>query len=190
MVAEIRGRTRSAAGDWSPGTPPAAVGPRLPFYVVLDNIRSVYNVGSIFRTSDALRLSHLYLCGMTAYPPHPKLDKTALGAAGHVPWSHAADAVSVVRDLQERGIPIWACETGPGADDYLGAEFPAPAAFVFGHEVAGVSPAVLELAERRIAIPMGGFKASLNVATAYGVILFEGMRQLRQKGIWSPPGKG
>ncbi|MBU1702076.1 MAG: RNA methyltransferase [Candidatus Eisenbacteria bacterium] len=154
---------------------------RNPLFVVLDNIRSVYNVGSIFRTSDAARISHLYLCGMTAYPPHPKIDKTALGAISHVPWSHHVDACDVVRELKQQGFPIWACETGALSQNYLESPYPSPLVLVFGHEVIGINPLILTLAEKQIEIPMAGHKSSLNVATAYGIILFEVLRQYRSE---------
>lgn len=163
-------------------------GRRAPLIVLLDNIRSVYNVGSFFRTADAARVAHLHLCGMTAYPPHPKLDKTALGALAHVPWSHHVDALEVARRLKGDGAPIWACETGPDAADYTDVDFPVPVVLVFGHEVAGISPQLLELADNRIRIPMWGYKSTLNVATAFGVILFEALRQYRFKGVWTPQG--
>jgi tRNA G18 (ribose-2'-O)-methylase SpoU len=127
---------------------------------------------------------------MTAYPPNPKLQKTALGALDHVPWSHHVESLNVVRELKEKGLPVWACETGPDAEDYADLHFPAPVLLIFGHEVLGISPALLELADRRIRIPMWGYKSSLNVATAYGIILFEALRQYRVRGIWSPRGKG
>jgi tRNA G18 (ribose-2'-O)-methylase SpoU len=157
--------------------------------VVLDNIRSAYNVGSIFRTSDAAGVTHLYLCGMTPYPPNPKLEKTALGAIPHVSWSHHVETLPVVRALREAGIPVWACETGPGSRDYLERPFPAPVALVFGHEVAGIGPDVLAETQCRIAVPMAGYKRTLNVATAFGVILFEALRQYRERGVWSPPAR-
>jgi tRNA G18 (ribose-2'-O)-methylase SpoU len=127
---------------------------------------------------------------MTAYPPNPKLQKTALGALDHVPWSHHVEALDVVRKLKEQGVPIWGCETGPDAEDYTDLDFPAPVLLVFGHEVTGISPTILELVDRRIRIPMWGYKSSLNVATAYGIILFEALRQYRVRGIWHPQKNG
>lgn len=123
---------------------------------------------------------------MTPYPPHPKLDKTALGALEHVPWSHHVEAAATVLALKESGANVVACDTVEGAESYWAFRAEAPIVLLFGHEVAGLSPELLELAERRVQVPMWGFKSSLNVATACGVILFEVLRQLVKGGIWTP----
>jgi tRNA G18 (ribose-2'-O)-methylase SpoU len=127
---------------------------------------------------------------MTAYPPHPKLEKTALGSLRHVPWSHHVDALEVAAQWRSAGYALWACETGPQAEEYTVPDFPSPLLLLFGHEAAGIRPSLLQLADRRIRIPMWGYKSSLNVATAYGVILFEALRQYRGRGIWTPPTGG
>lgn len=178
--------SRAQDGDKGPNR---FAGARSPVAILLENIRSAYNVGSIFRTSDAGRIRHLYLCGMTPYPPHPKLDKTALGALDHVPWSHHVEAAAAVLALKESGAKIVACETAEGAENYWAFRAEAPLVLLFGHEVAGLSPELLRLADGRLRVPMWGFKSSLNVATACGVVLFEVLRQLVDRKVWTPGGE-
>lgn len=148
-----------------------------PLFVVLDNLRSAYNVGSIFRTAEAARATRLDLCGITPYPPNEKLDRTALGAAHRVPWEHHIDTCAAVRALQAAGVPVWAVELTHDAVSCFGTRFPSPVALVFGHETAGIDPAVLALADRVVMIPMLGRKHSLNVATSFGIVTFEALRQ-------------
>lgn len=145
--------------------------------VVLDNIRSALNVGSIFRTCDAAGVRHLYLAGITALPPNPQLLKTALGAEAAVPWSHHLSTAAVVAELRARGFRILAVELTSRSVPYTQVEYPADTALIFGHEVAGVAVPVLELADQVIEIPMFGRKNSLNVATSVGVVLFEILRR-------------
>jgi tRNA G18 (ribose-2'-O)-methylase SpoU len=163
-------------------------GPRLasamPLVAVLDNIRSAFNVGSIFRTSEAVRLEHLHLCGITPYPPNEKLDHTALGTAHRVSWTHHLDARAVVRDLRASGRAVWGVELGPSSRSLFELRAPSPLALVFGHETAGVDPHVLAACDAVVAIPMRGRKNSLNVATAYGIVVFEILRQW-ELGGWS-----
>ena len=141
---------------------------------LLDNIRSLRNVGAIFRTSDAAGIRHLYLCGITATPEHPKLAKTALGAEQVVAWSHFRNALDAVAVLQEQGFLIWVVEGGDSAESLFNLPNPPnhPIALVFGSETAGVDPAISAQADRRIAIPMRGIKQSLNVATAFGIAAY------------------
>ncbi|HOE95025.1 MAG TPA: RNA methyltransferase [Candidatus Sumerlaeota bacterium] len=152
---------------------------RLPIHAVLDNLRSAFNVGSIFRTSDAGRIAALHLCGMTPVPPHPRLLRTSLGAEQHVPWSHEPDPVAACRALRARGIMLVAIETQPGAAAHTRFDWPRPVALVFGHEVRGIRPDVLGCCDAAVRIPMLGHKNTLNVATAYGVVLYEILRQWR-----------
>lgn len=159
--------------DWD-GLPPIE---RNPVYVVLDNLRSAYNVGSAFRTSDAAAVAHVYLCGMSAHPPHSKLEKTALGAHSYIPWSYferTADALAV---LKEKGIPIIGIEAIPGATSHYEFAWPRPVAVVFGNEVNGIPERVLSQCDAVVRIPMFGYKNSINVATAFGIILYEIVRQ-------------
>ncbi len=145
--------------------------------MLLDNIRSAFNVGSIFRTCEAAGASHLYLCGISAAPPNPQLLKTSLGAERTVPWSHHTDPLEAVARLQAAGVSIFAVELTERSVPYTAIAYPAQLAFVFGHEVAGVARPLLERADQVVEIPMLGRKNSLNVATSVGVILFELVRQ-------------
>lgn len=145
---------------------------RNPVHVVLDNIRSAFNVGSIFRTADAGAVEHLYLCGMTAYPPNLKLAKTALGAFDYVPWTHYPRPLDAVERLQAARIPIVAVEVTPDAVPLARFDWTRPVALVFGNEVRGIGADVLAECDATVRIPMRGFKNSINVATAFGVALY------------------
>ena len=147
--------------------------PRRPLHVVLDNIRSAYNVGSMFRTSDASAVEHVYLCGMSAHPPHKKIEKTALGAQDYVPWSYSERTKDVLTGLRERSIPIVGIEVTDSAESLYSFAWPKPVAVVFGNEVTGISEKNLGRCDAVVKIPMHGYKNSLNVATAFGVVLFE-----------------
>jgi len=151
--------------------------PRRPVHVVLDNIRSAHNVGSIFRTCDAALVERVYCCGITAHPPSHKLKKTSLGAARFVPWEHCETTADAVQALKALGIPVFAFEVTDRSESLFAMDVPSPVALVFGNEVDGVSRDVLPLADRIVAIPMGGFKNSVNVAVATGVAVFEVVRQ-------------
>ena len=150
---------------------------RNPVHIVLDNLRSAYNVGSIFRTSDAGAVEHIHLCGMSAHPPHRKIEKTSLGAFEYVPWTYyerTADALERLRDMK---IPIAAIEVTADAVPHTSFAWPAPVAAVFGNEVSGINEKTLARCDAVVKIPMCGFKNSINVATAFGVILYEMLRQ-------------
>ncbi len=146
--------------------------PRTPIYVVAENIRSMYNVGSIFRTSDGARVAHLFLTGFTATPPRLEIDKTALGATDSVPWSYSKHSVEVVRKLKEQGVSIVVLEHTSHSENYFLADYPFPVCLVLGNEVDGVSEEVVKMADAAIEIPMLGIKQSLNVSVAYGVVLY------------------
>jgi len=150
---------------------------RVPLHVVLDNIRSAYNVGSMFRTGDACAIAHVHLCGMCAHPPHHKLEKTALGAEEHVPWSYHERTTRCIDALKAQGIPVVAVEVAPDAPTHTQFQWPQPVALLFGHEVVGVRDKVLERCDATVTIPMFGHKNSINVATAFGVVLYEILRQ-------------
>ena len=160
-----------------PSPPPLAAAGRRPFYGLLDDVRSVWNVGSMFRTADAVRLGGLYLCGLTATPPRPDMEKTALGATLTVPWDYWENAADAVRHLQARGVAVLALEQAPGAVPLDDCRFPFPLCFVVGHEKRGVSPEVLALADGVVEIPMAGAKQSLNVAVSFGVLAFAVQRR-------------
>ena len=160
----------------SPGTTSYAA-PRLPVAVLLDNVRSMYNVGAFFRASDGVGLQKLYLCGITAHPPKKAISKTALGAEETVPWEHDWDAVRVAENLRGRGFELAAIETGASAVDLFEWQPRFPVCVVFGHEVDGLRPEVLAMADSHVRIPMRGHKHSLNVATAGGIVLYELLRK-------------
>lgn len=141
-----------------------------PLAALLDNVRSTFNVGSIFRSADAAGFRHLYLCGVTPTPAHRKLAKTALGADEQVAWSHHRNAVDLAQELRAAGHTLWVLETGHDVLPLFGSDaLPTPLVLVIGSEVTGVDPGLLALCDRAVAIPMYGYKRSLNVATAFGV---------------------
>jgi tRNA G18 (ribose-2'-O)-methylase SpoU len=142
--------------------------------VLLDNVRSLYNVGSIFRTCDGALIEKLYLCGFTPCPPRREIEKTALGATQSVPWKYNPNAVQQLQVLKQRGNKICALELTTNSIPYYeikGGDFPL--CLVIGNELTGISKEIVELADLAIEIPMFGIKHSLNVAVASGVALFE-----------------
>jgi tRNA G18 (ribose-2'-O)-methylase SpoU len=161
---------------------PAAPAGRLPVYALLDNIRSVWNVGAMFRTADAVALGGLYLAGMTATPPRADMEKTALGATRTVPWDYWPEASAAVRHLQAVGTRVVVLERTPAACDWRRFTYRFPLCFVVGHEVRGVSAKVLDLADAVVEIPMAGAKTSLNVAVSFGLLAFEIRRQWEGRG--------
>lgn len=147
--------------------------PRFPIYVVLENIRSMYNVGAAFRTSDAARVQELILCGYTAKPPRKEIDKTALGAAETVPWRHFPNAMDAVGWLKDHGIKVAVLEHTDRSLNLMTAELEFPLALVVGNEIDGVTDDVVAAADMALEIPMHGMKQSLNAAVAYGVAVFQ-----------------
>lgn len=147
--------------------------PRQPLVVVLDQVRSALNVGSIFRSADAFRVGHAHLCGITAKPPHPEIQKTALGATESVPWTYWARTSDCLRALKEQGFAIAALEQTDLSIDLTGFSPPEGGlALVIGHEVKGVSDEALALCDLALEIPQSGMKHSLNAAVAAGIALF------------------
>ncbi len=144
-----------------------------PIYALLDNIRSAWNVGSMFRTADAAGLGGLYLCGFTATPPRPDIEKTALGASATVPWDHWPDPLAALAAIRARGIQTVALETSPDAAPFDAFAYRFPLCFVVGHEQRGVDPAVLAACDATVAIPMHGAKDSLNVAVSFGIMAYQ-----------------
>jgi tRNA G18 (ribose-2'-O)-methylase SpoU len=155
----------------------------LPASVLLDNVRSMYNVGAFFRTADAVSLEKLYLCGITARPPKKAITKTALGAEDTVPWEYAWDALPLVEGIRAHGYEFAAVETSVHAVDLFDWQPRFPVCVVFGHEVDGIRPEISERCDTHVRIPMLGTKHSLNVATAGGVVLYELLRKYRALGI-------
>ena len=146
-----------------------------PFIIVLDNVRSLNNVGSIFRTADAFLVEAVYLCGITATPPHRDIHKTALGATESVAWRYFNSAPEAVRELKAKGYVIVSVEQADEALplDRFTAETGVRYALVFGHEVRGVSDEVVDLSDACIEIPQYGTKHSFNIAVSAGIVLWE-----------------
>jgi len=147
-------------------------------YIVLDNIRSAFNVGSIFRSADgAGSVKKIYLCGMTTDIDNPKLDKTALGATEMIPSEHYDSTMEAIDELREKGIPIYSIELTDDAQDFQKVKYPEKIAIVLGHEKKGVSDEILRKVDKSIYIPMRGKKESLNVANCASIILYEITRE-------------
>jgi len=152
---------------------------RLPVAVLLDNIRSLYNVGSLFRTADAACVERLVLSGITGRPPQRGITKTALGAEGAVLWEPAASGFGAAKEFRRRGYEIAALETSLRSVDLYDWAPRFPVLLVLGNEVEGLDAELLEMADTHVRIPMLGMKHSLNVATAAGVALYELLRKYR-----------
>lgn len=156
---------------------------KTPLVLVLDNVRSALNVGSAFRTADAFALEKIYLCGITAKPPHREILKTALGATESIEWQHEVDTGSAVRALKAAGYRVLAIEQVEGSTSL--AEFtwtdPAPIALIFGNEVQGVDDAVLAEVDGALEVPQFGIKHSLNISVCVGVVVWELFRQWKYK---------
>ena len=139
---------------------------------ILDNVRSVWNVGSIFRTADGLGINKLYLCGITPTPDNSKLSKTALGAEVSIAWEKINNGVILARKLKDQGTQLWALENSPGAEDLFLLEselLVSPQVLVIGNEISGIDPGIIEMSDRTISIPMMGKKKSFNVSVAFGI---------------------
>jgi 23S rRNA (guanosine2251-2'-O)-methyltransferase len=151
-----------------------------PLVVVMDNIRSMHNVGSVFRTADAFLISGICLCGFTPQPPHRDIHKTALGATDSVDWMYYEHTLDAVKDLQARGYKVVAIEQTEGSvllNKYVHTDIPT--AFVFGNEVEGVSDQVIQACDGVIEIPQWGMKHSLNISVAAAVVLWEFVREVK-----------
>lgn len=154
--------------------------PRNGLYIILDNLRSAFNVGSIFRLCDTMRVSGLFLCGYTAHPPHVKLDKTSLGTIDYVPWKHFETTLQAVQYLQNQDIPVWAAETTTHSEPYDKIEVPKNVGIVFGNEALGVEDEIINACDKLIEIPTYGFKNSLNVATSCAVIGYKMLESMAE----------
>lgn len=159
---------------------------KVPFVVVLDNVRSLHNVGSVFRTSDAYRVERIFLCGVTATPPSAEIHKTALGAEDTVAWRHFATALEAVQQLKEQGYTVFSTEQCEGSTmlqalelGIAGSPSASPRyAIVLGNEVKGVHQEVVDASDGCIEIPQFGTKHSLNVSTTAGIVIWEFAKQL------------
>lgn len=153
---------------------------RFPVYVLLDNIRSLYNVGSIFRTADGARVSRLFLSGYTPRPPRKEIEKVALGATESVPWEYVQNPHPLIHDLKSRGIRLCVLEHTDASKPYTSlSRKDFPLCLVIGNEITGVSKDIIAEADDAVEIPMYGMKQSLNVAVAFGIAAFEIVRILR-----------
>jgi len=151
--------------------------PKHPVTVVLDNLRSAYNVGSVFRTADAARIEKIITCGVTAHPPHKKLEKTAVGTEKFVRHEHFKTTALAVASMKAKGVPVVALETAENVRTYHEYCYPRPLCLVVGNEALGVSGDVLAIVNDVVQIPLFGFKNSLNVVCALNIVLFEALRQ-------------
>ncbi len=151
---------------------------KIPIIVVLDNIRSLNNIGSFFRTSDALNIEAIYLCGITATPPHREIQKTALGATNSVDWKYYKNTAQAVTELKNKGYAVYGIEQTE--NPILLQDFKynnQPLAIVFGNEVAGVEQDVIDLTDGCIEIPQFGTKHSFNVSVSGGIVLWDLVKQ-------------
>jgi len=148
---------------------------KVPLMVVLDNVRSLNNIGSVFRTADAFRLEGIYLCGITATPPHREIHKTALGATESVYWEYREETADAIAELKERAYQIFSVEQTEGALllDKVQLTRGQKYALVFGHEIRGVDQEVVDMSDQCIEIPQYGTKHSLNISVAAGIVIWE-----------------
>jgi tRNA G18 (ribose-2'-O)-methylase SpoU len=152
---------------------------RLPAALLLDNIRSMYNVGSFFRTADGAGMERLLLSGITARPPKKAISKTALGAEDRVPWEPVENAAQAILSLRQNHYEIAAIETSDRAVDIFDWQPRFPVCVLFGHEVDGLSPELLAACDTHVRLPMLGLKHSLNVASAGAIVMYELLRKYR-----------
>ncbi len=144
--------------------------------LVLDQVRSAYNVGALFRTADGAGVDKIYLLGHTPHPPHPQVEKTALGATTYVPWQYREKFSEVLTELEQDNYELVALDNGPEAENLWEFSWPKRVALVAGNEVDGISAPLLERCSRKVSLPMHGYKRSLNVTTALGIAMFEFLR--------------
>jgi len=152
---------------------------KIPVVVVLDNVRSQNNIGSVFRTADAFRLAGIFLCGITATPPHREIHKTALGATESVHWEYHEDTAIAIEGLKEEGYRILSVEQTEGAQslENIRLDENEKYALVLGHEIRGVDQRVVDLSDQCIEIPQYGTKHSLNISVAAGIVIWEVFRK-------------
>lgn len=154
---------------------------KIPLTIILDNIRSLSNVGSVFRTSDAFIIKEIILCGITATPPHREIQKTALGATESVNWRYVKDTYTVVRELQLQNVKVYAVEQADESImlDQFNFSFEQDIALVFGNEVKGVDDKVIEMVDECIEIPQFGTKHSINISISAGILIWEVFQQFQ-----------
>ena len=156
---------------------------KLPLTVVLDDVRSLYNVGSVFRSSDAFRVEAVYLCGITATPPHPEIHKTALGGEDSVAWRYFNTATEAVQSLHDEGVTVYSIEQVEGSTKLQNLQLDTDKryAVVFGNEVKGVHQEVVDMSDGCLEIPQFGTKHSLNVSVTAGMGIWEVAKQFINK---------
>ena len=154
---------------------------KLPLVVILDNVRSLHNIGSVFRTSDAFRVECIYLCGITATPPHPEMHKTALGAEFTVDWKYVNNAVEAVDNLRQEGYVVFSVEQAENSImlENIQLEQGRRYAVVLGNEVKGVQQEVIDHSDGCVEIPQYGTKHSLNVSVTAGIVIWDLFKQLK-----------
>ncbi len=166
----------AAGGELCGETPiPWASAPPCPLIVLLDNVRSAYNTGSIFRIAGGVGVASIHLCGITPTPAQSKVAKTALGAEAAVPWFYSPNAPRAAVDLREHGVALWALENAQGSTALLDDALPpneSGVCLIVGNEITGIDPGLLSMCERILHIPMEGSKGSLNVAVAFGIAAY------------------
>ncbi len=151
--------------------------PKTPVIAVLENVRSAYNVGSVFRTADAFLIEAIYITGYTAKPPHKEIKKTALGAEETVTWKYFPSAKEAIHELKENGYRVFAVEQVENSISLEKFDAEDKVAVIFGNEVSGVEQSTIALCDGTLEIPQLGMKHSLNIATAAGVVLWEMVRK-------------
>ena len=156
---------------------------KIPCSIILNNIRSLYNVGSIFRTADAVGIKKIWICGITGYPPNHQIAKTALGAQDHVSWEYRKDIIDLLKELKEKGHQLVLLEQTKESVLYDEFSPQFPICLIVGNEIEGVSQPVLSYCDCAVEIEMAGLKNSLNVAVAFGIIAYQIRRSLKRKGI-------
>ena len=151
------------------------VSKKIPLIIVLDNVRSLNNIGSVFRTADAFLIEKIYLCGITASPPHKNIHKTALGATENVLWEYVHSTADIVQKLQSEGVSVWPIEQTEDSTslDIFQPEPNKSYAFVLGNEVRGVSQEVIDICNKALEIPQFGTKHSLNISVATGLVIWD-----------------
>jgi 23S rRNA (guanosine2251-2'-O)-methyltransferase len=154
---------------------------KTPVIIVLDNIRSLNNIGSVFRTSDAFLVEKIYLCGITATPPHKDIHKTALGATESVDWEYFKDTVELVEKLKQEGVKIFSIEQAENSIMLENVDYQNDTkyALIFGNEVKGVDQKVVDISDSVIEIPQYGTKHSLNISVSAGVVIWEFFKNLK-----------
>lgn len=155
---------------------------KTPFIVILDNIRSLSNIGSVFRTGDAFRIEAVYLCGITAQPPHREIQKTALGATESVNWKYFKDTTEAISELKNKDYQVFAIEQAENSYKLgeFAPDFSRKCAFIFGNEVKGVQQDAIDISDGCLEIPQYGTKHSFNISITVGIVLWEMFQRLKK----------